>query len=41
MNGMICDECGTGYKPGMVEDCPNKCGKEFCVDCLYNHGCEY
>lgn len=40
MNGISCDECNAGYKPGMVKRC-DRCGGEFCGDCLKNgHSCK-
>ena len=38
MNGIQCDECGAGYRPGMLADCP-KCNSEFCDTCVREHAC--
>ena len=39
MNGIACDECGAGYRPGMLADCP-KCKSEFCDTCVREHTCK-
>jgi len=36
MNGIQCDDCGAGYRPGMLADCP-KCKLEFCDSCSREH----
>ena len=39
LNGIRCDECGAGYRPNILADCP-KCEGEFCDSCHRNHKCE-
>jgi len=39
MNGISCDECSAGYRPGMLADCV-KCKGEYCDSCHRNHKCE-
>jgi len=38
MNGISCDECSAGYRPGMLADC-TKCNGEYCDSCHRNHKC--
>lgn len=39
MNNIQCDECGAGYRPGMLADCI-KCKGEFCDTCHRDHKCK-
>ena len=38
MNGIRCDNCGAGYRPGQLMNC-SSCKKEFCGSCERDHGC--
>jgi len=38
MNNIQCDECGAGYRPGMLADC-TKCKGEYCDTCHRDHAC--
>ena len=39
LNNIQCDECGAGYRPGMLADCM-KCKGEFCDTCHRDHKCK-